>query len=127
MPPTVEKLPGEPIAIVTHYPPYKPDQDIVAAEHELAKILAEMQEPLFVITDYSGVDVSFNDLVMSLADASSRTEAASVRSDKIRLVLVGSSDLVELGASALAQEQYGSVQTPFFKSIDEALAYCRSA
>ncbi len=123
---TVEKLPGEPIAIIVHHPPYIPNDAILYAEQELAKILASMEGPLYVITDFRAIDVTFSDLVMSLADAVARSDEGSVKSERTRLVLVGSSQLVAMGASAFAQEQYGGFYVPFFASVEEALEYCRS-
>ena len=123
---TVEKLPGEPIAIITHRNPYVPERDIPHAEQELEKYLNETQGPLHVITDFSQVNTSFSLLVISMSEAISRQGLASISSNRIKLVLVGSHRLIELGAQALQQDQYGGLDVPFFANMDEALAYCRS-
>lgn len=123
---SVERLEGESIIIFTLLDGYNFELDTPAAHEEIAKYTAEInKKPIYRITDFSKVTMSFTDLVLGLTSGT-KEEPGSLADSRLRNLFVGDDDMVEFAAESLIQTQYGKIPTLVFDSMDEAVAYARA-
>lgn len=126
MPVQVEKLPNEPIIILT----YSGDVDaetIKSAFHQSVELMASMEGTVYRISDVRGFDLdpaAMLELFKLIADI--RNDLAGSSADpRIHGVFVGDHELARLYAEIMGQYAFGSTQIPFYETLDEALAYIR--
>jgi len=124
---TVEKLPDEPIIIITFRNPSNPTEDYGPLLDQVAKLCEGLEGPIYRITDLRQVNFSFSDMVVSIAEEFKSGRPGSAADPRIKAVLAASGELVKLAAESVKQEQYGAQSdTPIFTSLDEAIAYARA-
>src|SRR5688572_11529236 len=110
MPFTVEKLPKEPIMLVTFGETFSIKTELPSFSDQIQTIMDMSAEPLYNITDASKLKVSFGDMISVLA-AMTRGQMAILRHPNTRkLIGVVGSDLTRIGAKALKQAQYGGLE-----------------
>ncbi len=120
-----EKLPGEPIIIHTILPDYRMGRDARLAIQEMAEIANEIEEkPVYIIIVTYDMKLNFGDLVQGLAMAT-RGETAIFTDPNVRLRMVGSGGLVELGVKAFEQRQYGGLDVRLYPTLEDALEGAR--
>ncbi len=124
---SIEKLSGEPIVLVTISNPFITDQDVPALVQELTRVLDGSQEHLFDITDASGLKTSFGEIVKALAEMTRVGHGILHHPKVIGYAIVADSGLVQIGARALGQIQYGSISATVVKTVDEGLVVARAA
>ncbi len=132
MPVQIKKLPDEPITLITVTESI--DQGIMLpgpeeTDRQIMEIVAETPGIDYLIVDISSVELSFSELVAVLGDARQEIKALGGRAfveANMRYLFVGSGELAELAVKALRQEQYGSIDTMLFRSVQEALTYARA-
>jgi hypothetical protein len=69
--------------------------------------------------------VSFGDAVAGMATVTRGNTAVFKHPKLLQLVVVTTSGLIELTTRAFGQEQYGSMKSEVFNTLDEALEYAR--
>jgi hypothetical protein len=118
----VEKSSEEPIITATLTEPmdyYKEMPLMFARILELRDTIQGCPK-YYTIIDMTGIKADFSEIVFSLGEA--RKTSQKRRADlPISLHLVGSGDLFEMVANALAQIQYGGYAAPLHKTRGEAL------
>ncbi len=120
-----ERLPGEPIIIHTLLPDYRMGKDARPAIQEMAEIANEIEEkPVYIIIVTYDMKLNFGDLVQGLAMAT-RGETAIFTDPNVRLRMVGSGGLVELGVKAFEQRQYGGLDVRLYPTLEDALEGAR--
>ncbi len=120
-----ERLPGEPIIIHTLFPDYRMGKDARPAIQEMAEIANEIEEkPVYIIIVTYDMKLNFGDLVQGLAMAT-RGETAIFTDPNVRLRMVGSGGLVELGVKAFEQRQYGGLDVRLYPTLEDALEGAR--
>jgi hypothetical protein len=120
---THHQLDGEPIVIVT----YQADitaQDVQAASIRSSEIAQASPEALYWIVDLSQVQANFQDAIQAVTYVS-RGSPGVTSGNAARTFLVGSHQLVRFFQDAMSQPQYGGLQLPLFRSLDDALAALR--
>lgn len=118
---TTEKLPDESIIVHTLSSEYRMGRDARTAIQEIAEIANGMEEkPVYIIIVTHDLKMNFGDLVQGLAMAT-RGETAIFTDPNIRLRLVGSGSLVEIGAKAFEQRQYGGLDVRLYTTLEDAL------
>jgi hypothetical protein len=123
MPATVEKLPDEPIILVT----VKGRFDLRTAKatfRDIAELIEGMKPPVYRITDFQQMQANFPDM-LAIMKAVSRGPAGSPTDPRIIGIFVGNHPMLQLAVSMLKQKQFGGLSIPLFKSVDEALSYVR--
>lgn len=123
MPATVEKLPGQPIAIVTYYGHITVD-DARAVFAQVAGLLDRYGAPLYRVTqvDCDSAHASFDE-VMMLTTLSGKGIRGSVTDADVLTVVVGEHLLIELYLDAMRQDAFGGVDIPQFTEIADAMNY----
>jgi hypothetical protein len=119
----VERLPSEPIIVLT-YQGHMDVETVTSAFIESAKLAEQIDGVVYRISDVRLGEGDFGD-VMKIIVEIRKGIPGSTADPKIRGVFVGGHQMVRLYADILKQEQFGATNIPFFKSMEEALEYIR--
>ena len=114
------------IIIFRMLPGYHFDNDAAKAQGEVATLLDSIKtQPIFLITDFSRIQMSFGDLVMKLGN-NTHGRKGSISDPRVKNIFVGTDELVNLAAESLYQTQYGKLPTLVFTTMSEALTYAEA-
>ncbi len=123
MPTSVERVPGEPIIIITiqgHL-----DAHIMRDVYDrVARLGGNVEPPVYRITDVREMDVTLADMVEIIKDAS-RGFPGSPTDPRIVNVFVGKSHMSRFAADMHKLRRFGGVSTVLMNTMDDALAYVR--
>jgi hypothetical protein len=119
------KLPGEQIIIGKFAPEYTIEHDMKQSTADFFKMLDDCSGPIYYVMDISQLPLNFGQMVAAMAALTRGELAAFTHPKLLELCVVTHSSMIKLGASALAQVQYGKVNARVFGSVDEAVAYLR--
>jgi hypothetical protein len=120
---TVEKLPDEPIILVTviGFLDVNMARSIYA---QIAEIAATLQGPLYRITDVRQEHTSFVELVGVIKEASKGT-AGTTTDPRIKNVFVGNEKMARVARDALVKN-LGAASMPMFATMEDALEHIRN-
>lgn len=121
----VERLPNEPILIVTIYKEYVVGRDSAEIVQTVDSKIGKDEAGLYSIYDLREMKMTFGELVLALSNQSQKAPGA-MADPRTQAIIVGASELVRFGAEAFKQEQYGNLKFPLFETLDEALGYART-
>ena len=122
-----ERIPGEPVVVGTLFNPYDPGPDVEGIAQELNKVLNETTGTMYYVADMSGLNVSFSELTVGLAQAF-RTPGSPYANPRLKTFPVGSAAMIKFGVEAASQQSnYGKQQIQLYASREEALAAARAA
>ncbi|MCA9905009.1 MAG: hypothetical protein KC547_14235 [Anaerolineae bacterium] len=124
MPVVVKRVANEPVLIAT-LSGFVTVDDIITMYEETAKHFANYDGHIYRITDTRGVDSSFSDLMMILAEARKK-EGFTTNSGKVTAIIVGENEWARMTREAMRQQQYGGLDLPGFATTEEALDYVRA-
>lgn len=99
--------------------PFDPSADAQAALAQLSYYLGEIEGKVYIVSDMTQMHPSFSDIMMGMATAAYRKDSP-VRNDRVVIAQVALGELFELMATWFKQEQYGALDIPLFKTIEEA-------
>lgn len=119
----VERLPGEPIIVVTWSSPFDVQKE---SPQKFADVdaLIRSDEKVYVIDDMTRLKIDFATLVAGMA--AQRVKAPGSPADlRVKTILVGSGMMWELASRGAKQLQYGGFDIPLFPSLEAALAHAR--
>lgn len=126
MPVVVEALDDNRSILVSYSEPYQPVDDVIASLEQELIILRGMSDfPAYIIVDISKVEMSFSDIVHGLGAVTQSDIGKEVAQYDLRILHIGSGDMVEMGADGLRQAQYGANDVVLFESIEAAVAYVK--
>jgi hypothetical protein len=120
---SVKRIPGEPIMIST-FTGQVLLEDTRQSTAATLDFIRETGGPVHVIADLTDIQASFMETLMILRDQAASGEGTT-SDPNVLLMLVGSHTMVKLFADAMSQPQFGGIQIPMFKSIEDALAAAR--
>ncbi len=120
----VELLPDEAILIVTIGKDYVVGKDSPEIIRTVDSKIGRDESGLYSIYDLREMKMTFGDLIIALSNQSQKAPGA-MADPRTSAVIVGSSEMVKLGAQAFQQEQYGGLRFPLFENVEEALRYAR--
>ncbi len=116
MPFTAERVPNQPIVVITIGPTVDGASDPVESHAATHQLLADETGTVYRILDFSQVNVSFGDVVMGM------NSDPGFRDPRMKTIMVGTHDLVQLAAQSAAQDQYGGRDIKLFTSAADAIA-----
>src|SRR5215210_1124109 len=123
MPVKVEKLPDEPIIVLT-YTGHMDVELVKSAFLQSAELAAHIEGPIYRISDVRQGEGDFVDVMKIIAEVRKGVRGSSA-DPRIKVVFVGSHHMARLYADFLQKQQYGAKMIPFFHTPEEALAYIR--
>jgi hypothetical protein len=121
---TIQQVGNEPIIVVKTTNPFNPEKEVPEQNEKIGKLVQRMTPPVFLIADLSELQISFSDLVLSLAEVK-RSEDGAFNNKNLITLTVGSEEMVKLSVQAAKQKQYGETNIQIFASVDEAIAHAR--
>ncbi|MEM6283290.1 MAG: hypothetical protein AAF787_13935 [Chloroflexota bacterium] len=124
MPFTINKIPNEPIIVVTLYDPFTVE-DARQTAIDIQQYRSD-DYVSFMISDASQITSPFSQMVEIMGEVAGEG-AGKINDPQMRVVSVGTDEMVKLSAEAYRQEQYGSADVQIFSNVDEALTYVRRA
>lgn len=126
MPNIYEKLPDEPILIVSTIGALTV-YGVVEIFNRSAEIQREIGGTLYRITDNTQMDISAQDFIkiIQMAQVAGTVMPGSSADPNIRAVLVANNRWSLLFREALSQPQFGGVFLPIFETREQALQYVR--
>jgi hypothetical protein len=110
------------LLISTVEEPFDPAVDTKSALETLAYYLGEIEGRVFIVSDMRQLHPSFSDIMMGMAGASYRPDSP-VRNDRVVIAQVAVGQLLEMMADWFKQEQYGKLEMPLFKTVEDAKAF----
>ena len=119
----VEKLPDQPVIILT-YQGHMDVETVKSAFVQSAVIADTINGTVYRISDVRKGEGNFADVV-NIIKAIRESALGSSADPKIKGIFVGGHQMVRLYADILKQEQFGATNIPFFKTMEEALEYIR--
>lgn len=124
---TIDKLPGEPIVILTLSGSSSELKDREQERAKFVSIIETVSEPVFLILDMSDADLSFDEIAEG-ASGAYRGDNPLFKLLNIRQILQVSTDpALELAAKGMNTEIFGNVEVKQFETLDEALVHARTA
>lgn len=123
---TVERLAGEPIVIFTLGAGYDFEVETSEAQHDLAAAMDEIGGDIYLITDYSAVEMEFQHLLTELQFETQGMPGTFTDPRVRRNLLVGDDEIVGLAAESLYQTQYGKVKAIQVENLEQAIQYAQS-
>jgi hypothetical protein len=128
MPIKVEVLPNEPI-IVLHYLEFISAQEFKGMYEETAPIVSDMiakglGKKVYRIGNSTGLKSDFMEVMKAAQMAASQVPGAT-GDPRIISIMVGTEVWGRLFINMISQPQFGGIKMPFFKTMEEALEYCR--
>ncbi len=120
----VEALNNKNAILITYDSPYKPIEDVMKSLELELELLKEMSVfPADILVDISRLDLSFSDIVHGLGTITQSEVGREVAKYDLRIIHIGSSDMVKMGVDGLRQEQYGGHDVVMFSTVEDAIAY----
>lgn len=120
----IERLPDEPIILVTIEQGYNMNREARETNEAISNLIGAGESGVYLIYDLRFLQMSFSDLVVALADNAQKS-AGTASDSRLRPVVVGSGEMIKLGNMAMQQEQYGGLKIPMFPTPEEALSFIR--
>jgi hypothetical protein len=125
MPYTVQRLPSEPIIVVSWSNPTDSAKDSLKMSAEVDALIAPDENHIYCVQDFRNLKVDFSSMVTGMATQREKRPGAA-GDPRLRTIMVGSGLLWELASKGAKQLQYGGLDIPLFSSVDDAVAYART-
>jgi len=106
---------------------FSPAQELGAALDEIGAAFDSMTEPFYYVSDTSKAKWNFGEMVQAMSSAASRGMNLLKNPHLKEIIVVTDSSLIQLGVSALGQEQYGMVRARTVPTLEAALDYINGA
>ncbi|MEO0561147.1 MAG: hypothetical protein AAF125_03485 [Chloroflexota bacterium] len=114
------------IWVATYTEPYNPIVDAQGAEVAMKELTADVDRVFYYIADLSQVVVDFNDIVLGLAEAFKPGSGSFYSQPNVRILTVGTQELIQMAAVAAKQDQYGGIDIKVYASPEEAIAHAKA-
>jgi hypothetical protein len=116
-------LPNENLVFGKFCAEYDFRRDSSASARQLIRALDQAGKPVAYIMDISDLNISFGDMVATLAELT-RGDIPAWRHPNLREMLVISRQSVaRIGTDALKQTQYGKLRASIFHTVGDAIRY----
>lgn len=124
--PIVQKLPGEPILVLTLPQGYVLGAQTPETMNRIKGQLDQFDTPIYFIVDQRAVHLDLQGLIETM-NLLSRGDDALLKHPKIReVLLVQTDELGRMAAEGLSDDIFGSFKIDIFNTPEDALTYARS-
>ncbi len=127
----IERLPGEPIHVITFDKIITGDEMRCACDQSLELMQDVFEDDpdnmIYRIVDLTKVNLTFPQLldVMTSTVKERNTPGSALDPRICHIAVIKPGGLVALGAKSMSQRQYGNLHVAIFESREDALAYAR--
>lgn len=124
MPYQIHPQAGEPIIIVRMTDPFDFLDDLRPMIEDIAASASSYPGNYYVIYEFPNLTVTFSDVVMTLAQQSSKLPG-SLSDPRCKAIAVAPPDMMEFAVKSLEQTQYGKLRMEILPTTEEAMEYAR--
>ena len=124
MPFTLEALSDAPIVVLTQQPGSEIGEEFPQAMQQLTELLNIQPDPVYLVLNLSGINMSMDDLLKTSSSAARGPDAVLHHPQVIETFYVVTNSMLKLGVTGLTSEAFGSAKVQAFDTYEEALAYC---
>lgn len=125
---SVQINPDHPNVIVNVlYSDFNPGKELAAVLDELQAAFESMTGPFYYISDTSEAKWGFGDMVQAMAASAGRSTGFLKNPMLQEIIVISTSNLINIGVKALGQGQYGFLNARTMASQQEALYYIEGA
>ncbi len=122
---TVEKLPDEPIVVITIYEDFEFAKENLEIYAEAIALIESHHEPIIFIANMLDANLNLNTLVSGTNFASRGIGALFHHPNVQQVIFVTTSKLVNLAANGLNSPVFGYVDVEVFPTLEAALAHAQ--
>lgn len=123
---SIERVPNEPIVIVTEYNSYDTSKDVDLVIRAILAELEHFDRPGYaIIVERSGYNVE--DILIAASEMRHKGERLRNHPRYRGALFVTSSDFNKLALDGMSSEALGNLKYNVFETLEEALAHARSA
>ena len=120
---TIEKLPGEPIVLLTTHKDIDISHETSQIIEQAVELFDSLDEPVFYIVDMTHSSVDLEDL---LVGASAVLVQKYINHPNMReMMIVSSDEAVHLSVQGFDSDAFGNVKAQIFTALADALDYAR--
>jgi hypothetical protein len=124
---SIQRYPDQPVLMVKLFREYNLSTDFAKSYPMVLEHLEKENTPIFYVMDLSDASFDFETLIVG-ASKTSRGAQGTFHHPKVKEVLIVSpNDIIHAAAEGLTSDVYGNAHVKAFMSVDDALAYARSA
>lgn len=102
-------------------------KELGPALEEIKAAFGAMTEPFYYISDTTRAKWNFGDMIQAMAASAGRDISFLKNPHLKEIIVVTDSSLIQMGVSALGQEQYGMVKAKTVPTLEAALEYIEKA
>ncbi len=126
MPPTIAKLPDEPIILVTEEPGSSLLEDITFNLAEVTRLIGGQPEPVFLVIDIRRSTLRLDE-ISSAANLVAGQRDSLLHHPNIReTIVVSTSIIVRLSLAIMTGPIFGALRLSLADTVEEALDRCRA-
>lgn len=120
-----ERLPDLPVLLSVIGKGWTEDRDLISAMLDMERLLNEAEQPLFLITELDGIQVTLDHIVIG-ANAAAQGERSLLHHPQVReVIVVTESPVIKHAAEGLRSDAFGNIPVRTYPSIKEAIDYVR--
>ncbi|MFP4321322.1 MAG: hypothetical protein ACLFTK_02610 [Anaerolineales bacterium] len=126
MPVDIQVHEEENIIIATYTGHVDAYQDVPPVMEAVSRHYEPNGRKVYYISDFREADIDFSGVVVGMAEGTRPVEGRwYVGAPNSETILVGTHAMLKLVQDSIKTDQYGNVELPMFKTLDEALAHVR--
>jgi len=110
--------------VLTQQPDSEIGEEFPQAMQQLAELLNIQPDPVYLVLNLSGINMSMDDLLKTSSSAARGPDAVLHHPQVIETYYVVTNAMLKLGVTGLTSETFGSAKVRAFDTYEEALAYC---
>ncbi|MEM6284674.1 MAG: hypothetical protein AAF787_20970 [Chloroflexota bacterium] len=122
----IKQIDNAPIWVATYTEPYNAIVDAGAVDAEMTSITAGMEGPIYYIPDLRATDVNFGQIVEGMAAAFQPGVKSFYNDPRVKILTVGTNELIKMATVAAASKQYGEIDIQIFATPEEAIAHAQA-
>ena len=106
---------------------FNPGKELPTVLEELKASFESMTKPFYYISDTSDAKWGFGEMVQAMAAAAGRNTGFLKNPLLQEIIVISTSNLINMGVNALGQDQYGFLHARTVSSLEDALHYIENA
>lgn len=122
----IKQMENLPIFVATMSEPHDAIADATGIEKEMHQNIAAVNGTVYYIPDLSAIKITFSNIVIGLNEAFKEGSGSFYSNPRVKMLMVGSDEMLRVAADAGSQDQYGNVPIELFATVDEAVAHAKA-
>ncbi len=123
---SLDLLPGEPLVVCQGFSEYSWKADFVPMADEVAALLNELDQPVFLIIDMTAMAADLADVIFSTNYAARSTNQFLHHPNMREFLAITTNKLISMAVQGMNTPTFGNVPVQIFSTLDDAMRYARS-